>query len=600
MGNTKLAPRRIIEAGLWLVAVGVPLAWSDKFYAEYVLPKLVVLTAGLLIAAGGCVFAVLRGERVIRRTGLEWPILVLGGALALSCARSVDPISSALGHYNDYTHGLWPLLLLAALSWLAAWGGSGGMRRRVLTVSVATAVLVAAYAVLQALGVEIFARAGDIIAGRAVSFIGNAVFLGAYLAVVLPVALHFAVTADGKARVWAVFGFLGIGAGIVATTSRGALLAAVCAGAAYLIMSRRLKMPKLSRPQLLAAAAAALVISSMAGVRFMSRDTTRANQARIALWEIGWKAFREKPLLGSGPDTFEWGFRRHRTESYIRARRPKEYMTHAHNDLLQALSTLGVLGFAAYLFAVLSLALFGWRRLRREGGREGADPALLAALLALFIVMKFNPPYIAALTLAALYLGLLCADEDGERRPIDAGGMRFAIAGAFLLFTAGSVWLSCRLAGADWYFKRALVNEALDRPDYALAHYRKAARLNRCELRYRMKMVNHLLSLASRLPAGSRRSALIDELAASAREAKACRPQSMHAYHIDGIVELAQVQSGRAERLTNAQAALDRGLQLDPLNAALLRARGKAAYFGGDMQAAQLFARRAQRLETLR
>ncbi|MFC1679612.1 O-antigen ligase family protein [Elusimicrobiota bacterium] len=610
MGNKKLGRRsnpaivlprrRVIEAGLLIVAVGVPLAWSVGLYAEYDLPKLFVLTAGLLVASGGLVLAVSRGEKPFRWTGLEPPIVVVLGALALSAVRSVDPITSVIGNYNDHTHGLWPLLLLAALCCQAAWVVSGDARRRVLVASVAAAALAGGYAVLQALGLEISPNVGPLPGGRAVSFMGNAVFLGAYLAVASPVALHLAVAAKGGGRVLAVLGFLGVCAGIVASTSRGALLAAFCACGAYLLMTRGPRIPKLSRGQWVAAAAAGLIAVLAVGVRYMSRDTTQANRSRAALYGIGWRAFRDRPLLGSGPDTFEWGFRRHRSEAYIRSRRPGEFKTHAHNDLLQALSTAGVLGLGAYLFAVVWLALFGWRRVRREGGRDGPDGALLAALVALFIVMKFNPPHLAAMALAALYLGLLFGGEEKARGSLGGRAACAAAACAFLLFSAGSVWFSFRLVSADRHFKRAVTYGKIGRHKRALAHYRNATGINRCELKYRMGMVNHILSRVYGAPAGRTRSTLIEEAAACAREAKACRPQSMLAHYISGMVDLARVGTGQTQRLESAQAALDRGLELDPLNASLLRARGRAALMAGDAESAERFNGLARHLETLR
>ena len=54
--------RIVVEAGLWLAIAGTALAWTDAVYAEYVLPKLLMLSAAVLICAVGVALAAFSGK----------------------------------------------------------------------------------------------------------------------------------------------------------------------------------------------------------------------------------------------------------------------------------------------------------------------------------------------------------------------------------------------------------------------------------------------------------------------------------------------------------------------------------------------------------
>lgn len=59
---------------------------------------------------------------------------------------------------------------------------------------------------------------------------------------------------------------------------------------------------------------------------------------------LGAISFLEHPVIGSGPDTFELGFRRNKSAQYVKASSALEYQAHAHNDILEVLVTTGLLG----------------------------------------------------------------------------------------------------------------------------------------------------------------------------------------------------------------------------------------------------------------
>lgn len=181
--------------------------------------------------------------------------------------------------------------------------------------------------------------------GRAVAWIGSPIDLGALLAMAAPVS-----------GAWLPL----VLAGIWATGSRGALLAVAFAFGSNKV--RILLLPLLFLPFFLS----------------QPKDIARQEMARIA-----WRGFLEKPWLGHGPATYRHTLQRLRTERLDAAARPSYKQQHAHNDILDMLCSTGLLGLTAYLLLL-------WPLRRNQ------------SLVALFVVMKFNPLGFEVLCAAAL------------------------------------------------------------------------------------------------------------------------------------------------------------------------------------------------------
>ncbi len=173
--------------GLGLAAAGAPLGWCRFVSDEYILPEVVLLSAGLLIAAAATAFA-RRKAPVPLSTPLDRPLAAVLLAWALASAFSVDPRYSLLGTYGGYTYGFWQVASCAALFQLTA-SADEAARRRVLRAALGAAMAVSAYAVLQAAGLDPWVPDGDLPGHRAISTLGSPAFLGAYLVVWFPAAL---------------------------------------------------------------------------------------------------------------------------------------------------------------------------------------------------------------------------------------------------------------------------------------------------------------------------------------------------------------------------------------------------------------------------
>ncbi|MFH1726169.1 MAG: O-antigen ligase family protein, partial [Elusimicrobiota bacterium] len=581
-----------LEAGLWLVAGAMPLAWSTSLFAEYTLPKLLLLSAGVLVSSAGLFWGAASGAIRVRSTEMDLPLLASAAALALATVFSRDRLLSLSGSYNEHSFGVWPMLLCVAVYYLAAWGLEGERQRRVRMLSIVVGAAVSCYAVLQGLGFEPWELSGNIPQGRAVSAFGSPVYLGAYLALVLPLALDSALV-KSRERWYGTVSLALIAAGLWATISKGAWLAAGTGALAYLALTGRLRPRRWGRwvrtAAILGVAAAALILA----LRLSLRGTDWTQTSRREIWRSAWAAFLDRPATGWGPDTFELVFRRHKSEAYVRSANLASFQVHAHNDFLQALATTGLAGTAAYAFFIAALAMAAWRRLREPTGGTLAA-ALASALIALLLNMQFNPPPLAALAMAAMFMGMLCVPIGPLKVGAKPGTPR-ALLPAGLLLLAGivSVGLSWRMVRADGELRAALELQRLGLNDQALERLLSAVRLNGWELEYRKRIVRHL---TQRAHDGLSRLERFDLAARHAAEARNLHPKHAQAHYLCGFTALKQAQAGRPERLHAAEMALDSALDLDPLGGPVLRARYRAALLRGDPGAAA-WRERLERLE---
>ncbi len=157
--------------------------------------------------------------------------------------------------------------------------------------------------------------------------------------------------------------------GLLASHSRGGLLAFGASSLAMVALLRRW------RALLLPLVAVIVVIGLFwvdVGATRAAFETRGLRQSRLALWDDALRMFPRFPVLGAGFNAFGTSYTQYQTiERY-------EWYGEAHNEYLQALLDLGIVG--ALLVAALLL------RLLRAGVRAAAatplDAGVLGAILA--------------------------------------------------------------------------------------------------------------------------------------------------------------------------------------------------------------------------
>lgn len=208
---------------------------------------------------------------------------------------------------------------------------------------------------------------------RPPSTFGNSDKFGHFLATTLMAAIGFAVVHQkGEARrlrvAAAMYAALAAGAvGLIAT--RGALLGAAVALLPLGLIYLRVTRVRATRWTMLGGAGAllglaviggALLLVSPLGARIRSGLTDTATQQRVFIADAALRAFRDRPLLGHGPDNFGVIYPLYRTPGSVAASSLVNQDS-AHSWLLQAAATTGAFGTLSLAAIAATTFLLLWR-----------------------------------------------------------------------------------------------------------------------------------------------------------------------------------------------------------------------------------------------
>jgi O-antigen ligase len=108
-----------------------------------------------------------------------------------------------------------------------------------------------------------------------------------------------------------------------------------------------------------------------------------SNYDRLCMLEAGLAMIRERPFFGLGPELVERRYPLYRSPSAPRYDSP-----HLHNNLLQIAAERGLPALASYLGLNIAAVAVAWRRLTREGGRQGPRADLYVGVM--LALLAFN------------------------------------------------------------------------------------------------------------------------------------------------------------------------------------------------------------------
>lgn len=369
------------------------------------------------------------------RRPLPRAALLTGLAVCLGTLTSVAPTVSLWGAYRRGQGLIASLALLALFAAAAASGGRMALRTQLPRLASIAIVAASLYALLQRLGYDslqwtIF---GSGPSERAFGPLGNPIFLGAWLAMALPLALTGLMQArdarrlalpgaDGRLLGHGLALLLGTG-GLLATQSRGPLLG-LAAGLVCFAMLDALRRGR--RGLAVGAASAAglgllgLIGLARLGVPGLERLGqllalgSRTARSRQLVWQaIGDLAGADLPraVLGYGPESLAFVLPPHLSERIIQLS-PEQYFDRAHNLLLDTWVSTGLPGLLALLLVFLAAFRLGFERLGLLAAASAGRRLTLAmlggaGLGALLPALVGQPALGAPLAMAGLLAGAL-------------------------------------------------------------------------------------------------------------------------------------------------------------------------------------------------
>lgn len=367
---------------------GIINAFAIPFtYDQFDIAKVFVMRAAALIGAGAWGFSFFMRGGKLRRTKVDWLVLIFLGWVLLTSFTSISPATAFFGKYRRF-EGFFSFCTYAVVWFLAVQVIDRPSRMRsIARTLLLSGSLVAFYGLLQAVGqVTIF---GSVITldpiwwgttlpfevNRSFSTFGNPDLLGGFLVFPLAIAPAMALSErriGWRVTYWAIF-LLTVACWITAYV-RGAWIGGAVAVAALLVAFFLARTKEPVAPGIAAvdwsfgavtvAATGFLLWKSSQSTSDVLNVVTRLGsilkfgegsaKTRFEIWQAAWDAIKTRPILGYGADTFRLVFPEFKPAAYTRDAGYLSVADNVHNYPLQLGSALGVPGF------LLLYGLFGW------------------------------------------------------------------------------------------------------------------------------------------------------------------------------------------------------------------------------------------------
>jgi O-antigen ligase len=356
------------------IAYFAALAWGGNEHWALALISMAALSALTIriIAEAGHQFAKIKWEWCYLPA-----ILFLAYALLGIIIRNPDPASKGLwflGSVESYSTTVYFLLFLSCAAILFLTVSGFQTRRQVKVLVVCILVLgtfQAVYGLIQYLGDYDFIwqfKRGNYFPLASGTFINrNHYALLVNLCLCTGIGfLHYqghrllagfrfswrdALSAPGSAKLlWLLFWLILMGTGVIFSMSRMGILAMMAGLSAMLLASMATISGRKATLIGLLVIIAIVGLAAYIGVdeilaRYEGLSTEqKASQNRLTLWRDGWEMTEKHLLFGQGLGTFQWTFPAYETADLDR---PARY---AHNDYLQMLAEMGVVGLGLLLW----------------------------------------------------------------------------------------------------------------------------------------------------------------------------------------------------------------------------------------------------------
>ncbi len=357
----------------------MPLLVTPWLLFPYTFGKSVYFFSLVIAAAPWYLFLIVRQPLVRPKASLIiYALIVYLSVLSLSAVFSFDPHRSFWGNQERMT-GLWPFIHYALFFLMASsvFRGSKDISRLV-GCSVVVSLFVALIAIIQKFNpMLVLQEQGE----RVGSSLSNPAFLGDYMVISILLSLWlFGRMNDRKRRI----GLIVIASlqcvALLWTETRGPILAFYVA--LFVFIGIRATQRIAWRQRLFYSAAAALMllapflvvlgleskwVERIPGLSRFAEISHKSEtiEARRINWEIAIAGFRERPIVGWGPETYFHVFNKYYDPRIGQFKLMKQWFDHPHNKPLEQLSDGGLIGGIGYLLSivlVLSHLILSWRQ----------------------------------------------------------------------------------------------------------------------------------------------------------------------------------------------------------------------------------------------
>ena len=606
--NSKFAVRildAIVFVSVLMLFFGLPLFFTGLPLQGVVFEKQIYFYFWTLLAliswAGK---GVLFGEMKVRRTPLDIPILLFWAAYLLTTVFSVDRWHSFIGLFGDPSRGFMDVTALIVVYYVIMSNFSEKLFRWIIGALISSGLIVFGWSVLAIFGIDFLPEK---IAARApLSLLGSVSGLGMFLGIMLPLILTviFKIRSGAMAR-WRKDGLtavllIGLFADIFLLLALHGFVPwigfMIGIGFFLIFILSRIVRPIESWSWLPIATFVILMVILMSGDSFKIAKVSlpvEVGPSYDLSWQVAKESLKDNFFLGSGAASYGYDFSLYKPQEFNLNQLYNLRFYQGTGVVLEALSTIGVVGTTALVLVLLSFVsvVVYFLIARKENDKVyslGLATSALVFLLSAAMIRVEGSLIILGVLVSTVALAIAIRESDSEEKFFKLSlkaSPKYALTLAFIFMvvSAGVAYLFVfvgKLYVADIYAGSALRQTQVTE-EGSISEVLRAANLNGKESRYYINigqqyMVlanNEILKEESARDVNALQNYLGNSIAAITR-AKELAPNDVATVEV-----LAQTYAGAGAYLTDssklAEETYRRALELEPRNPAFVLELGR-------------------------
>ncbi len=531
----------IIEKGLIGLIFFLPLVFNPYLNDVFSLPKTCLFICFLLILGTAWLIKTIETATlpvISFKKPLNVAILVYFISILAAILYSTNIYISLWGMYLFYFEGFICISGCIFLYFLVINNLSFHKIEKIISFLFISGALVALYGIFQHFGLD-FVKWSFSPQERVCSTLGNPNFLGAYLIMLIPLALSRIIK---KVKIYYLFLLLLLFTCLIFTYSRAAWLGLSGSILLWIILTPKqlfFRFPK--KMFYLSGTIILFIIVFLSFYKFLplknihssifSPVVDRINSitnlkerniaSRLSGWQSCLKMIKNNPLLGMGQDTFGINFRRYMSPSYETFSRRNVNAGYAHNEFLQIIVTRGIIGLMIYLFLLFTFFQTGIKIIKKKDlslthsvKNSGQNPGrlcctgleiklltagLMGSATALLIQNQFSFSILTTSVIFWLLVSFISIIEketsihpvaEKEEHPmfslvriklpyfLNLKAVKYPLYSIIGITTLTLTLFAFRIYQADRYFKNGMFLSGKKIYDKAIEKYKKAVQLN--------------------------------------------------------------------------------------------------------------------------
>ena len=386
----------IIVYSFYLLFFLVPLFLTHVNFELFEYNKMMLTYALTVIISTLWLIKIITIRKPLVRTPLDLPLLLFLLSQIVSTIFSWDRHVSIFGYYSRFNGGLLSSIAYTLLYFSFVNNFPKEKIKNLLTVILVSGFLVSVYGILERLGIDKNIWIQDV-QNRVFSTLGQPNWLAAYLTVLIPLSLSFALTGQKFSKslpfyILSLIFFMTL----IFTKSRSGMIAIgltlpvywiyllfnfrkkiitqfIIHSSLFLILIfifgspfaqiNRFTLPELTKPH---DRNFEKEEKKPLGDSIIDIGITESGTIRKYVWQGAIDVFKHYPLIGTGVETFAFSFYKYRPAAHNLTSEWDFLYNKAHNEFLNYAATTGVFGLGSYLLFIGVFIVWMMKRIRND------------------------------------------------------------------------------------------------------------------------------------------------------------------------------------------------------------------------------------------